>query len=404
MQVLPVFKTNLLNNTLPINRSADYSTTGFGIRMAKPLEKDTVSFKAYVKFEKILETTADKTNQKLLATATIYMDVLESIAMKLKDYGVSFDRKYCEPNAIKSAKSVVSKIKRAKTFKIPDRIRGTLYSKNIYDLSILINHILPELEKRGYIVAQTETSLEEAIKRGYKPNANEIKKGEVLCPDIDIRLDNELLNTEALPKNLEYYVGKPQASGYEDIQIRLLLQKGLEHRSSVNNTLHELIILVGPEYAKTKHDESDKIYNYIRQFKELNIYNNSRTNSETISLIKRYIELISKMFSTEISQKVYENAKNFDIYGIKKAMPISLSEDDEKTLTGYYDSLEKLTKEYYKVLESKSKSEKSKEILNKQRKEDQERLAIIRKGLTDAVDFYKNKYNKQNTTKKKAKN
>lgn len=392
MQVLQINPISIINQTQI--KQSQYCNV-FGLRMQNTIKQDTVSFRGAVKFEQFVEKTAQKNNEKLLEPATIYMDILESIAMKLSYLGVSFDRDYCEPNAIKSAKSVVSKIKRAKTFLIPDRIRGTLFCKNIYDLSIIFNNILPELAKRGYSIADTEVPLQDALKRGYIPNQEEISRGSVIYPDVDIRLDNTLVQAEALPENLKYSLSKPQPSGYEDVQIRLKKSTGYG-----NNTLHELIIIIGPKYAEVKHDESAKIYNYTRQFKELNIFN--RSNDETVALIKRYTDLISKMFSTEISQKIYENAKSCDIYGIKEPMPISLNEDDEKILTDYYDSIEKHTKEYYKkAIEAKFKNEKAKKILKKEKQEDMERLALIRKGLTDAVDFYRNQYNKPNDKKKK---
>ncbi len=385
MQILKINPITIFNQQQA--RRADYSRP-YGLRMQKPIEKDTVSFKGTVKFENFIEKTVANNNKNLSEIATIYMDVLESIATKLKDFGVSFDREYCEPNAIKSVPAVLSKMKRQKTFKILDRVRATLYCKNIYDLSILFYKILPELAKRGYIVAYTEMPLQQAIIRGYTPNEDEIKNNEAMCPDVDIRLDRALLQTDALPLGVIHFIGKPQMSGYEDIQIRLIKQ-GPKKLQLSKNPFHELIILTGPEYAKTKHEESKRIYSYTRQFKELHIFNHA--NSETLELIKRYTDLISKIFSTEISQKIYENAKNYDIFGIKKRMPISLSTDDEKILTSYYDSIEKLTKEYYKtMISAKSKNEKAKHTLEVEKKEDLERLAVIRKGLSDAVEYYRN--------------
>lgn len=394
MQVMQINPISFINQ---IKMKQLQCGTSLGLKMQEPLKQDTISFEGSVKFEQFVEKTAQKNNEKLLAPATIYMDILESIAMKLQNLGVSFDRNYCEPNAIKSAKSVISKIKRSKTFIIPDRIRGTLFCKNIYDLSILFNNILPELAKRGYNIASTEVSIQDALRRGYIPNDEELSRGFVIYPDMDIRLDNIFVQAEALPENMKYSLSKPQPSGYEDIQIRFKKTNGIK-----NDVLHELIIIVGSKYAEAKHDESNMIYNYTRQFKELNLFNKSKNSDETIAMIKRYTDLITKIFSTEISQKVYENAKSYDIFGIKTPMPISLSGEDEKILTGYYDSIEKLTKEYYKkTIEEKSKNEKVQNTLKKERKEDLERLANIRKGLTEAVDFYRNQYNKTSSSKKK---
>lgn len=403
MNILSINRINTQDHNSYWQRT-NSNRLSYGLKLQAPLKADTVSFGCTVKFDKILESTAEKNNQKLLETATVYMDILESIAMKLGGAGVSFDRAYSEPNSIKSAESIVSKIKRSKTFKIPDRIRGTIYCKKIYDLSVLFDQILPELEKRGYIISDAEIPLKEAMKRGYKPSDEEIKRGEIIYPDVDIRLNRASTNASSLPENLKYSLSEPQSSGYEDIQIRLTKKDAAKKTSMQQKTLHELIILTGPEYARTKHYESEKIYSYTRQFKELNIFNNGKEDDETILLIKGYKDIVLKMFSTEITQKLYENAKSQDIYGIVKTMPISLSSDDEKTLTECYDEMERLTKKYYKdMIETKAKSEKARETFMAEKKEDLERLAEVRKGLTEAIEFYKNYPASANDTKKKTK-
>lgn len=395
MNILPVNRITAPNYNLYNSQNIGYNRS-YGLQLQKPLAADTVSFKCAVKFDKILETNAAKNNEKLKIPAKNYMAVLQAVATDLRDYGVSFDRLRCEPNSIKSAKSVVSKIKRSKTFIVPDRIRGTLYCKNIYDMSVLFNKILPALEEYGYYVRDTEIPVEEAMKRGYKPSPEEIKRGIVNYPDIDIRLkdddeDNPIKNIESIPDDKKCCLGKPQSSGYEDIQIRLEkiddTQTDLKkHRKQ--KFWHELIILTGEEYDKTKHDESEHIYAYTRQFQELNIYNK---DFEDIAELKRYISLIRKTFSNEITQNVYENAKSRDMLGITEALAISITEKNEKSLTECYDEIENITKRYYKEqIETKAKTEKSKQTLEQERDEDIARLAEIRKGLTEAIEFYKN--------------
>ncbi|MCQ2744190.1 MAG: hypothetical protein MJ230_05280 [bacterium] len=391
MHILPLnsINTNKFNNNKYSNNSVVNSN--FGLKMEKPLLADTVSFKAKNTMLNFFEKQAAVNNSKLVGEATVYMDTLEAIANKLKDSGVSFNREYCEPNAIKSATSVVSKIIRAGVLKVPDRIRGTLYFSDIYNLNTLINKILPEFSKRGYVIAEVPMSIEESMKRGKMPTDEDIKKGYVLLPDMDLRLAGIAEKRNQLPENLKYSLGNPQPSGYEDIQIRFSKINDNVKRKK-NENLHELIILIGPNYAQTKHDESEKIYKYTRCFKELNIFNKKDSNNIAIEKIKRYSDLVTKLFSTEITQKVYENAKNHDMYGISKEMPISLSKADEATLTNYYDAIESLTKDYYNAILSKKSNNKSYVArIKNERQADLEKLAWIRQGLTDAVDFYKNR-------------
>ncbi len=405
MQVLQINPISFFNNN---QTNQSQHCPSFGLKMQKPLESDTVSFKGF-RFDKVLEATAHSNNEKLKIPAKNFMAILQAIAIDLKDYGVSFNKSLCEPNSIKSPKSVVSKIKRSRTFKVPDRIRGTLYCKNIYDMSVLFKRILPALEEQGYFVADTEIALEEAMKRGYQPTPEEIKKGVVNYPDIDIRLNDEdyenpIRNIESIPDNMKYCIGKPQPSGYEDIQIRLEKTDGTK-KTKKAKFWHELIILVGEEYDKTKHNESEHIYAYTRQFQELNLYNNE-DSEKTVQLIKWCISRIKRIFSNEITQKVYENAKSKDLYGeTEEYLPITLTEDDKSTLTKCYNKIMSLTEEYYKQKKkSKSDNEKAQNAIKREEKEDLERLGAIREGLTKAVDFYKNYNETSNNKKKKTKN
>ena len=143
------------------------------MKLAKPLSKDTVSFGCKTRIADFAKESVKKDELRLRRLATTYLDILESVAIKLKDFGVSFDRAYCEKNPVKSADSYVSKLVRAGS--VPDQIRATLYVKNPYDLSVLNDHILPELEKRDFIIAKTQMKIEDLMKRGYIPDST--KKG-----------------------------------------------------------------------------------------------------------------------------------------------------------------------------------------------------------------------------------
>ena len=162
----------------------------------RPLNQDTVSFQGNIA-KKAVSTVSEHLKAQIAADsprlrriATTYLDVLESVATKLKDKGFSFDREYCELNPVKSPESYTSKVVRSGSFKVPDTIRATLYCDNPYDLSKLVEGLLPEMEQRGYVLAKTEMSLKDLMKRGYIPTTKELANPEMekTIPDIDIRL------------------------------------------------------------------------------------------------------------------------------------------------------------------------------------------------------------------------
>lgn len=394
MNILPLNSLKLFSrSSVNNNKGAEYNSTNTGLKMSKPLSADTVSFKA--RMVELIEAAADKTNKELRGVSTKYMDVLEVIAGLLKDFGVSFDRSYCEPYAIKTASSVVSKIIRSGSFHVPDRIRATVYSKNIYDLSILIEKILMELDKRNYVLAENPMHLKEAVLRGYRPTSEDYERGYVLMPDLDIRLDmrNEDIKPYILPEELKYSMGEKQPSGYEDIQLRLVKVSRDENGKIIKvnqNRQYELLILVGKNYSNAKKDESAHIYNYTRQFKELHIFQKDKSDKE-VAKVKDLADKIKDIFSTEISQKVYGNAKSRDRFGTSELIPINLGKENEDALTACYDALEESIRNYYEnLIELRAKNKKKLKQIVKDYQEDMTRLKNIRIGLTNAVDFYKN--------------
>ena len=122
-----------------------------------------------------------------------------------------------------------------------------MYCKNIYDLSVLKEQIIPEFAQRGFLLAPKEVSLEKLESTGYIPTKTEQKRGYVIKRDLDIRLDNEQI-TKTVPEYASY-ISKPQDSGYEDIQLRFIRS----YDTKENPLQHELIIIPGENYAKAKH-------------------------------------------------------------------------------------------------------------------------------------------------------
>ncbi len=332
----------------PINlykNNVNYTTKQPGIKYNNVLTKDTVCFTAST-FKDSIEKSHERNMEKYMIQANLFFDVLDAVADELKDNGISFDREYAMQNPVKSAESVSSKVARSKSFDVPDLIRTTLYIKNIYDKNLIFNKLLPAMEKRGYVLARVKNK-----------------------PDIDFRFGENA-----------------SSSGYEDIQMRFV-----NIINPKNKTKHELIILFGPNYANAKHEESEKVYNFTRQAKELHInFNNAEIGSPEFK-IKRYIELINTMFANKISKKLFDNAKNKDFYNIDEAEVIEFTEEDEKLLRNYFEAIKDRTRDYYKRERSNTSDPQKIKELNKDLKSDLQRINNVQENLKKTISYFKQK-------------
>lgn len=379
-----------LNTPFRGNEQQSFPVTApkFGLTMAKPLSKDTVSFKATQPVADILEHQIKKDEARMKRIAVTYLDMLESIACKLKDYGVSFNRAYCEKNPVKSSKSQISKIKRSGTFVVPDRIRSTIYVKNIYDLSILNDKILPELRERGFVVNKIQGDLEKLIQKGYVPTIEEVSGKGVMVPDLDIRLSNVADKVSQLSPEYQYSISKPQKSGYEDIQMRLI--RNFDDKAEP--VQHELIILMGNNYACAKHLESDMVYGVLRRFDELNIMKKGNENIESYQTAKRCIALLKQVFGNEISKKLFSNAKKLDLTGEKDLQKIHLDEEKVSLINNCLDELKKAVNSYYRTARaSKRISDATKAKIKQEARNDNDALMAVSEDLRFTVDFFNKK-------------
>ena len=320
---------------------------------------------------------------RLKRLATTYLDIIESVAAKLKAYGTDFDRAYCEKSPIKTPESCMSKVNRSGSLKMPDQIRATLFCKNAYDLSILNDHIIPAFAERGFVIAPIEVPIDELVEKGYIPTKSELKRGTVKRKDIDIRLDNEQITH--IPAEYSNCISQPQVSGYEDVQIRFVR----DYDKKESPVLHELIIIFGNEYSKAKYYESQKIYNITRDLKKLHFLKETRNeNKKTIT--KRYITLINSILSSGVSKKLFESAKNLDIYNIDNNMLINVSEQDILEIKKFISHIRAEARDYYEFAEKRAKSQKRIKILKKQRDEDANLLTQFQNNIMESIDFFNN--------------
>ena len=320
---------------------------------------------------------------RLKRLSTTYLDIIESVAATLKAHGTDFDRAYCEKSPIKSPEACISKVARSGNLKMPDQIRATLLCKNAYDLSILNEHIIPAFAERGFVLAPIDVPIDEIVEKGYIPTKAELKKGTVKRKDLDIRLDKEQITH--IPAEYSNYISQAESSGYEDIQMRFVR----DYDKKDSPVLHELIIIFGKEYSKAKYYESEKIYKYTRTLKELHFLNETKNeNKKTIT--KRYIALIKSILSSGISKKLFESAKNLDIYNIDNSMLINVSEQDILEIKKFISHIRAEARDYYDFAEKRAKSPKRIKMLKKQRDEDANLLTQFQNKIMESIDFFNN--------------
>lgn len=395
---IPAVNLASLSNNFSIDKKLN-NTSVIQPKYSHTLASDTVSFSGTAKklasIADFVEVQVAADTPRLSRIATTYLDVLESVAFRLKDKGFSFDRDYCELNPVKSPQSYASKIVRSGKFKVPDTIRATLYCNNSYDLDS-VTLLLAEMKKRGYVLSDTEMSIKDLIKRGYHPTEAELKDTSVerIVPDLDIRLDNVGEQVTKLAPELVYSISKPQKSGYEDIQMRFVR----EFDKKKTPVQHELIVLFGPNYSKAKHDESEKVYNIMRNFKNLNMKFSDTTLGSHSQKAARYIDLIEQMFTGKISQKLYLNAKNKDLYDLTDEIPIYFTETDCAVFENYFAGLhDRLNSVYKEAKKAATISESAKKQLTKDLRHDRAIITKIHDGLKETIDYYNYQYGLKNS-------
>ena len=445
MNIAPIF-FNRINNNTPVIQNRNYTDN----RIIKPnyrnqLTQDTVSFGMGAISDTIWHNFV-KDLPRLKRIGMTYLDATEVIANKLKEDCIEFVRDMFEATVVKEPDSKLSKVNRSKTFDVRDAIRTTLFVKNPYDVSVLFNKILPEYKLRGYNVATIPTSVSDLMERGYMPFeeakriteffniphtkeshnkffrelkklgydydetkkllAEYLKEGktpnedEILeiigtlkkdFPDIDIRLKKNRINTSDIPKEYKYTLGKPQKSGYEDIQIRFIRDVD---KDAKNPVYHELLIQFGPTYNRNAFREHKLVYEPLRLFGELNINMDTTTKGvENYKLypengVSKFVSDIRKMFREGVSEKLIQNGKNEDfLNNTEDNKEIFFTEKEEKDFERRFKNIKGFLMEYYKQAKERAKvSSTTTELIESDFKADMKLINKIQKALQQTID------------------
>ena len=391
-----------INNNAVQKRENAYNSNPVKSSNLAPLSADTVSFTGketvVKKVQRVVQDEVQKTGATLLDFLGVHYETVEmpryerlannflnacnTNAEKLRAKGLpfSFDMEYNSQFPVKSRKSYESKVERSKSFTVYDPIRDTVYCSDPYDLSNL-EAFLQEQRASGYIVAPIEVPIEKMMKKGYIPTPEEIENGVkyVKVPDIDIRLDNSLLDMESLPENLRYFVSDKLPSGLEDIQIRFIRPCDLD---KPNPVYHETLIMFGPESTRAKHQEHRDVYQWVRNFSELEVPLEETALRTHAGKAKHYISMIKDMFRGKVSQKLFLNAKNKDYAGLEEETLISFSEQDIRLFEGYFNGLRDRINSVYAQLRKTTPS------ANLMKARDQRRIQEIYEALTDTINYY----------------
>ena len=395
-------------------------------------------------FQDILLEQQILQNPTLMHMGNAYYAALKAAAA-VKSEAISI----CEnvEHLVKTPDSILSKILRSGSFNVPDTIRATAFCDNPYNLDNMLL-MLEEMKKSGYSISRVPAKVSDLMKKGYmpydeermimqylanpkdkvvakevreffvnsgydikkvrvllndfkalgrEPNKEEfleaISKIDKLVPDIDIRLDSKRLTPEQimkLPEELRYCVGRPQDSGYEDIQIRFI-QSDAKKGNKLSKIPHELIILFGKNYYDAKTRESTFVYSNLRKFKELSVRNylHNPEYDKYTELYRTMKEAIERLFINTVSKKEFSNAKCTDVLKSDARDSISFSKEATDDFDRYFRILiSEIERPYVAAKKDLSRSEKIE--LNKALAQDRAILTEMRENLRETIDLYNN--------------
>lgn len=304
------------------------------------LSTDTVSFtskkvvadEVKYTFENLFENLYDKQRPLNEVLAVRFVDSIKAVAEELKEFGFKLPEAI-DDKAVKGKVAYLDKFRRSGS-KPMDVVRYTLYNPNPYDLELFFGKFLPAMKARGYDLLVIP---DEVV--GKKVKSKKF--------DLDFRLgglDADVVSK--LPPPFQKCIGKPQKSGYEDIQIRFVDTTV----SPKKQTPQELLILFGENYSKAKNDEHYYVYEITRDLKDKlmisQIENPSMHSPE--KRVQDNIKILRDLLNNTISKPLFINAKSIDFYGEKPTLAVGLSKAQVDTLTGLMEGIRNKISLYYK--------------------------------------------------------
>ena len=100
----------------------------------------------------------------------------------------------------------------------------------------------------------------------------------------------------------------------------------------------------------------------------------------------RYIDLIKQMFRGKVSEKLFLNAKNKDLYDLSDSIPISFSETDVNMFENYFSGLNDRVSSVYKEARKAPKiTDSEKKQLAKDLRSDKTLLNKVHDNLKKAI-------------------
>lgn len=348
-------KVNNTNNyrhaTMPMLNTLAQDTVSFSgtaDKVSKTVNKAVRTVAKKSSPSRIEQTIADGYVAKMNKYRTLglrFMDTMTVITDGFirKGYKVFFDRADCEAHMVKGKDSFVSKLKRSGESPM-DRVRATLYVEDPYDLKFIGRELIPALEERGLRIYMAPDKVQGRRVLSKKP-------------DFDIRLDHVDPETiKYLPEELRGCIGKPQKSGYEDIQMRLV--DTLDGSKDV--TPIELLIVFGKNYSKAKHDESYYVYDISRALRnEMHISKVDASDPRSPEYrVKNNIGVIVDCLNTNISKPLFINGKSVDFYHEEPTIPVDLNPSDCVKIRGLLNGIRDKIGIYYRAEGVKASSER----------------------------------------------
>lgn len=366
MNIQSITPNLFINNNRNLKTQKNINNNYYATKpMLNTLAQDTVSFSGTVDkvsktVNKAVRTVAKKSSpsrieqtiadgyeakmEKYVARGNRFLDTLTVITGELqsKGYNISLDIVDSKAHMVKGKDSFVSKLKRSGESPM-DRIRFTSYSEDVYDMKF-VSDLISAFKARSWDIymAPDKVSGRKVLSRK---------------PDFDIRLDHVKQDTvKHLPEYLRGCIGKPQKSGYEDIQMRLV--DTLDGSKDV--TPIELLIVFGKNYSKAKHDESYYVYDISRALRnEMHISKVDASDPRSPEYrVKNNIGVIVDCLNTNISKPLFINGKSVDFYHEEPTIPVDLNPSDCVKIRGLLNGIRDKIGIYYRAEGVKASSER----------------------------------------------